>query len=172
MRAFAGDGRRTMSKISKICLALMFSLSASVAMAQEDVVSNEDGTQLFEKVENLLKEKEPEWTLMRKSFSPEYKDNISYLWKLDEKEVHVWIRLLASAEDAARDFYNIARYVTGRTQDMKKFEIGDKCYLWEHERGNDILLRKNRMVVRMGGEYANAEDLTKFAQHLADESLH
>ena len=79
---------------------------------------------------------------------------------------------LPTSEDAARDFYNIARPTVG--QPPQQCSIGDKCYLLGPS--GDLFFRKANLVVRiMGGESTHPADgpklntMTRFAQLIASE---
>jgi tetratricopeptide (TPR) repeat protein len=147
--------------IMKIILALLFLMIACASsMAQQS-------NALFLKIENSIRENEPNWTLMNAWPGPEGQA-IGYRWKLDQHEIFVMVIRERSTAEAVKCFQDDGLgQLPGRSAPLK-LDIGDECYLSRSGPHTAIVIRKDDLLVRLGSDSSGPEWLSRFARHIGN----
>ena len=144
-----------MSRTTKITLALMMLSIASSAAAQYPPA-------LFSKVENAIRQEKPAWTMMDQlQWPPPRVQAAVYRWRLDQSEVIAWIIVEPSIERTIMGFHDKGSFPINVP--AQKLDFGDESYFWQTARSTSIVLRKGKVLVRLGGNHASPQVLTHFA---------
>lgn len=149
-----------------LALTLFFLVNPLLVNAQHTL-------SVFDRIERTIARSEPQWTLVNKwpNPNPQFKV-ITFRWQADTTEILVWMVELPTSEDAAREFYNLARSPGDRP--VQKCSVGDKCY-WLKPYVNLFFRKANLVVKLMGGDPSHPTTglqlgvMTRFAQLIASE---
>src|SRR6266446_9612113 len=128
-----------MNNAIRTILSLLFLSSAST------FVMSQQGNPLFLKVENAIRAKEPDWTMMNRWPGPQGQ-SIGYLWRLDEREIFVRIVIERSTAEAISYFQDDGFGRASGKSALQKLDIGDECYLRQMGPQTAVVLRKNNLL--------------------------
>src|SRR4030095_14574344 len=121
---------------------------------------------LFLKIENAIRQMEPEWTLMNRWPAPTGQA-IGFRWKSDHQEIGALIIFQRTTADATLLFQDDGLGQIPGKGPRLNLNLGDECYLRQSGRNTAVILRKNNLLVRLGSNSSEPEALIRFARHVA-----
>jgi hypothetical protein len=134
----------------------------------------QDNSAFFIKIEEAVKEKEPEWKLVHKLVSTS-KKYVSSQWKSGKSSVSALTSVHASAEETIRiyrglpfDFEVVGLNMT--VLEARVPNLGDEHYVWkdsDNEQIYGVNFRKGNVVVHVSAP--SIEIAKRFALHIAAE---
>jgi len=153
---------RALSKYTNVVTKVLSLVLFLVGALSVDAYSQ---ASLWDKIEHTIAQSEPKWILVDKSPNPnpEFKV-IVFRWLTDTNQILAWMIQLPTSEDAAREFYNLAKATLAP---IPLCRIGDKCYVVG---SSDLFFRKANLVVKImceGSSQARTNALTRFAELIA-----
>src|SRR4030095_3924574 len=128
---------------------------------------------LFLKIENAIRQMEPEWTLMNRWPAPTGQ-SMGFRWKSDHQEISALIIFQRTTADATLLFQDDGLGQVPGKGPRLNLNLGGECYLRQSGRNIAVVLRKNNLLVRLGSNSSQPESLIRFARHVAsalDETL-
>ena len=147
------------TKVVKRILSLVLFLIGALSVDAYSQAS------LWEKIEQTIAHNEPKWILADKSPNPNPAFKvIVFRWQTDKNQILAWMIQLPTSEDAAREFYNLAKPAS---VPIPLCRIGDKCYVVG---SSDLFFRKANLLVKImceGSSEARTTALTRFAELIA-----
>ncbi|HZI88290.1 MAG TPA: tetratricopeptide repeat protein [Pyrinomonadaceae bacterium] len=153
---------RALSKYTNVVTKVLSLVLFLIGALSVDAYSQ---ASLWDKIEHTIAQSEPKWILVDKSPNPnpEFKV-IVFRWQTDTNQILAWMIQLPTSEDAAREFYNLAKPTLAS---IPLCRIGDKCYVVG---SSDLFFRKANLVVKImceGSSQARTNALTRFAELIA-----
>jgi hypothetical protein len=153
---------RMMRKLKAFCIFILLVTLAATGVAQ-------DNAPLFARIEKSIKDKEPNWQLVRKRIVS--RSNIAYFeWKSGKSFVGVLMFITPSPEDATGTLEGLPDMLDMSKSKNRIPNLGDDNYLWEaqYTKGKvGVDFRKGKVAVHVTA--FSIEDAKSFAQRIVDE---
>jgi hypothetical protein len=130
-----------------------------VILFPTEAVIAQDKSELFNRIERSVNEKQSEWKLIKKRVYPKIAQAV-YEWRSGKASVAVYILVYDSSEEASMRLKALPLFYQGSGLDVRGSDItvlkatvpnlGDENYLWEasdRQRVMGVDFRKGRIVV-------------------------